>query len=122
MSSGTEDLFKRLLCNTNKIAPFPDTLKKFAVTLHFYSPKAYEYVRSIFINNLPRSMTINKWYRSVKSKSGINKISIEAVKRKVKQEKLKNGNKPILCNMVQDEMKVKKQIDLMYGEEYGYIC
>lgn len=40
-------------------------LRVFAMNLHFYSPKAYEYVRSSLGNCLPHSRTIRMWYRSI---------------------------------------------------------
>lgn len=45
-------------------------LKRFALTLHFYSPKAYNYVRESFLFNLPHEYTIRRWYSSVQSDTG----------------------------------------------------
>ena len=38
---------------------YSDKIKEFALTLHFYSPKAYKYVRSIM--PLPHPSLIRKW-------------------------------------------------------------
>lgn len=39
----------------------PDELKKFALTLNFYSSKAYDYVRKSFNFSLPHPSTLRKW-------------------------------------------------------------
>ena len=48
-----------------------DEVKKFALTLslHFYSPRAYEYVRSMFCLPHPRSLL--NWSSSVKCEPGL---------------------------------------------------
>ena len=38
---------------------YSDEIKEFAITLHYYSPKAYEYIRSIV--PLPNKSLIRKW-------------------------------------------------------------
>lgn len=40
-------------------------IRSFALTLDFYSPKAYEYVRGMFKNALPDRRTLRKWYETV---------------------------------------------------------
>lgn len=57
------DLKNRLLLKNRsstrqKFSPAP---RKFAVTLHFYSPAAYKYVRQVFNNALPHPLVIGKW-------------------------------------------------------------
>ena len=42
--------------------------KRFAVTLHFYSPRAYEYVRTIF--DLPHPRSISAWTSTVSCEPG----------------------------------------------------
>ncbi|KAK5640344.1 hypothetical protein RI129_011155 [Pyrocoelia pectoralis] len=42
-------------------------LRKFSITLHFFSPKAYTYVRNRFSNCLPHPKTLGKWYSSINS-------------------------------------------------------
>jgi hypothetical protein len=54
----TKDLFinERKHANKSKSARYRDTIKQFAVTLHFYSSKAYRFVRKSL--HLPCSATI----------------------------------------------------------------
>ncbi|XP_011700379.1 PREDICTED: uncharacterized protein LOC105457422 [Wasmannia auropunctata] len=40
---------------------YTEDLQAFAITLHYYSSKAYNYVRQTFNNLLPNSRTIKKW-------------------------------------------------------------
>ena len=70
---------------------------------------------------LPHPLTIGKWHRNVECTSGINEASLEAITRKVDAEKHKNKEKRVLCNLVMDEMKIKKSIDNVTGKEYGYV-
>jgi len=47
-------------------------LKKFILTLHYYSPRAYEFVHQEFDNCSPyHCKTISKWYRSIQGKLDI---------------------------------------------------
>lgn len=41
------------------------SVRNFSVTLHFYSPRAYQFVRQAFSNRLPHPRTILRWYSSV---------------------------------------------------------
>lgn len=101
--------------------PFPPSLRSFATTLHFYSAKAYEYVRKTFIKTLPHRTTISKWYRKINVTPGINKVSLEVIKRKVAEMIKKNPRKSVFCNLVFDEMKIKKRVEVINGIEYGFI-
>ena len=63
---------------------------------------------------MPHPATVGKWYRKIKCKSGINEASLKAIKRKVDDYKSNNENRPLLANLVFDEMKInRKLISLM---------
>lgn len=49
---------------------YPPELRAFALTLHFYSPAAYEYVRSKFNEALPSQRTLRGWYKSIQGAPG----------------------------------------------------
>jgi len=53
-----------------KKLPFTSEMRKFAITLQFYSNKAYNFVRKIFKNLLPHPKTISKWYKVVNGDPG----------------------------------------------------
>jgi len=42
---------------------YPPEIQNFATSLHFYSPKAYEYVRETFMKILPHESTIRSWFQ-----------------------------------------------------------
>ena len=48
---------------------YSDEIKKFALTLNFYSPRAYEYIRGLF--SLPQSNSLTEWTSSVECEPGI---------------------------------------------------
>lgn len=59
-------------------------LRSFALTLHFYSPAAYNYVRKTFKKCLPHPSTIRKWYSTIDGSPGITQESLNAIAMKVK--------------------------------------
>ncbi|KAL4107136.1 hypothetical protein QTP88_018568 [Uroleucon formosanum] len=104
---GTEEekqlLMRQLQISTGKsICPI---LRKFAMTLHFYSPSAYSYVRTIFSKALPDVSTIRKWYSKLDVLPGMTKESFQAISLKVKEMKV-NGKQLYGC-LVMDEMSIK---------------
>ena len=46
-----------------------DEAKRFALAIHFYSPRAYEYLKPIF--SLPHPRSLSEWTSSVKVRTGI---------------------------------------------------
>ena len=65
--------------------------KQFAVTLHYYFPKAYEFVSNIFF--LPHSSTIRSWAVSVDCEPGFFCDVIRLIGKIAK-------TKPYMCNVV----------------------
>ena len=98
---------------------YSSDLRAFALTLNFYSSKAYEYVRTKFNNSLPHRRTIAKWYSSVNGEPGytseaINALKIQVAKQNKKQQKL-------ICNFVFDEMAIRKQTEWTGQKFTGYV-
>ena len=109
---------KTLLNNPRrKRRAFPDTLRSFAITLHFYNEKAYNYVRETFLKCLPHPKTLGNWYRKIECKTGINQASIEGLRRKVDNIKKEKRLTKVFGNLTMDEMKIKKSNE----GDYGYI-
>ena len=94
---------------------YSDELRKFALTIQFYSDKAYRHLRKYFNNLLPDPRTIRKWYYAVEGNAGFTKQSFEAIR-----VNFKDKQKPFMCNLVMDEMKIKEEIvwasDRFYGQ------
>jgi len=49
---------------------YSEEIRAFALTLHFYSAHAYDYVRKKFNNLLPHPQTIRQWYKVVNGEPG----------------------------------------------------
>lgn len=77
-------------------------IRKFALTLHFYSPRAYNYVlRKVGKNILPAASTLRKWACTEHFDPGFNTEILTYLKNP--SDKME-GNKQMLCNIVLDEM------------------
>ncbi|KAJ8380408.1 hypothetical protein SKAU_G00011860 [Synaphobranchus kaupii] len=100
-------------------AKFSEELRQFAITLHFYSPKAYEYVREKFNFALPHTQTIRNWYSSVSADPGFTVASFNALKNHV-AEKKKEG-KETVCALMIDEIYIHQQVDFGSGQIHGYV-
>ncbi|XP_065652228.1 THAP domain-containing protein 1-like isoform X2 [Hydra vulgaris] len=59
MPASTKTVFKQLL-KSKCTKEYPMELKSFALTLNFYSPRAYSYVRKTFTKMLPHPRTLQK--------------------------------------------------------------
>lgn len=100
---------------------YPPEVRSFALTLHFYSPRAYEYVRRVYQKKLPAQRTLQKWYESINGQPGCSKEAITAIKIKTDEAKCKN--KKIIANLVMDEVSIRKHIEYNKSHKkfYGYV-
>lgn len=101
---------------------YPEEVRKFALTLRFYSQRAYNYVRDKFHNNLPHPRTILKWYQQsdVQTKSGICTRSFELIKDKV--DELKKEGKKLYVGLIFDEMHIRQHLQWMRDKKFsGFI-
>ncbi|KAL4155991.1 hypothetical protein QTP88_000041 [Uroleucon formosanum] len=118
---GTEEE-KQLLMRQSQISTGKSIcpiLRKFAMTLHFYSPSAYSYVRTIFSKALPDVSTIRKWYSKLDGLPGMTKESFQAISLKVKEMKV-NGKQLYGC-LVMDEISIKQHVHWTGTRHQGYI-
>nr|CAI5842946.1 unnamed protein product [Callosobruchus analis] len=117
--SGTPlEIFERMLkgCTKQKYNP---ALRSFALTLSFYSPRAYNFVRKTFNLALPHLHTMSKWYQTINGSPGFTKESLVALQ--LKQEEALSKNSKVLCNLVLDEMSIRKQVEWTGSKFTGYI-
>ncbi|XP_041978028.1 THAP domain-containing protein 3-like [Aricia agestis] len=89
-------LFQRMSKNVKR-AKYAPELRSFAITLHFYSPKAYSYVRKKFDLALPHPRVIRSWYSSIDANPGFSVESFNALRYKSEFAKQK-GKKLIDYN------------------------
>lgn len=94
-------------------------LRSFALTLHFYSPTAYNYVRKTFNECLPHPSTIRKWYSVIDSQPGITAESLNTIKLKVLEMKTKNSD--LVCGLIMDEMSIRSGVNFNGQRLQGYI-
>lgn len=93
----------------------PSEFKMFALTLHFYSPKAYRYVRTTLSLVLPSPSTISKWYSNIDLDIGFTKDSFKML------NKLKEKHDfQLVCSIVNDEMSIREKLDVKGSRHYGY--
>lgn len=117
MSPYSKNVFKQLL--KRKGGKCPDELKMFALTLNFYSPRAYNYVRKTFNRVLPHPRTLQKWYESVNCEPGFQKACFAVLAEKVVE--LKKQGKLCICSLQIDEMSIRSMIE-WDGEKFvGYV-
>lgn len=100
---------------------YSSTIRTFALTLHFYSPKAYRYVRDYFDKHLPTISTIRNWYSSINGSPGFSEDALSIIQKKANIAN-HNGNELLVCLMF-DEINIRKhlQFDRTKKKTVGYI-
>ena len=83
-----------------------EDVRSFCLTLHFYSPRAYNYVRGKFDNTLPATSTMRNWYASINASPGFSMEAFECLKRKADDVLERTGSK-LLCALMDDEMAIR---------------
>lgn len=80
------------------------------LTLRYYSPRAYNYFRGKFNNNLPHPSTIRKWYQqsSVQVESGILTANMKILEAKVQE--LQQHGQVLQCGLIHDEMSIRQHV------------
>jgi hypothetical protein len=82
---------------------YSDPVKEFAMTLYYYSPKAYNYVRGIL--HLPHQSSLQNWCQSVNCQPGFLSEVFAHLKEMV------TGNSGVSdCALFIDSMSIRKQI------------
>ncbi|KAL4136305.1 hypothetical protein QTP88_007853 [Uroleucon formosanum] len=95
----SSDIFKNQIKNAARAAKghrYSLEIKQFALTLHYYSPKAYAYCR------LPNISAIRNWTSSVNAEPGFLTEVFDALKTLSPADKH--------CNLILDAMAIRKQI------------
>lgn len=89
---------------------YSETVRAFALTLHFFSPRGYNYVREKFNHNLPHVSTIRRWYLndSVDGEPGMCRESF--ISLKALADKHDEDGTKISCALIFDEMHIRKHL------------
>ena len=115
----TSDMIKNQLKNQSrnpKGRRYYDEVKKFALTLNFYSPRAYEYLRSIF--SLPHANSLIEWTSSVDCEPGMFLDVFKNLKERIQKD-------PTMaeCALLCDAMSIKSAVtyNQSTGNYEGYV-
>lgn len=109
--SGVPDMLKRQgakKCGLTTPVSYSPALRSFGLTLHFYSPHAYRYVRKVFDTCLPHPRTIARWYQCIDVKPGFTEQAFSALK--VKADAAGTTGKPLLCSLLMDEIVTRQRV------------
>ena len=113
------DMFKRITSNSGKGCKYSPRIKSFAMTLQFYSSKAYEFVRKTFKLSLPHQSQVRKWYSKIPADPGFTNPAFQALKLKVKEAA--NKKQKVVCSLMLDEMAIHKHISWDGQKFRGYV-
>ena len=105
-----KELMKRLVTQKKKKNPgaYPKELRAFAMTLKFYSAKAYKYVRNSFDLGLPHPSVVSSWYNVMDGEPGFTEEALTALKAKVLAAK--RDGQEVVCALMFDEMSIRKHV------------
>jgi len=121
--TGVSQLLMKRIMNQKSPRPthssYPDELKSFALTLAFYSLKAYNYVRRTFHLALPHPSTLRQWYRGVNGEPGFTEETFKALS--VRVDAARQQGTEIICSLMFDEIAIKKHIQWDGKKFRGYV-
>lgn len=109
VSTGNAHLLKRIVSKSkgkSQNKKYSPELRTFAITLHYYSPRAYSYVRESFNSCLPHPKMLYKWYRSVNGEPGFNEEAFEFIK-----ERVSRTDHLLFGALIMDEMAIRQQVE-----------
>jgi len=93
----------------------PD-LRRFAISLHFRSVFAYNFVRKEFNTILPHPRTLGKWYFNINCEPGFTTEALNTISLKCK-----NSLNPVYFALVMDEMAVRQHVEWDGTNYHGYV-
>ena len=99
---------KRLVIQKKKKNPSVYPKDMFAMTLKFYSSKAYKYVQESFDLGLPHLSVISSWYNVMDGEPGFTKEALTALKAKVLAGR--RDGQELVCPLMLDEMSICKHV------------
>lgn len=95
----------------------------FVFTLRFLSPKAYDYIRAKFDNNLPHPSTIRRWFLNSNSRGepGLCQGSFDLLKNLVQEQHSKGED--LYVAVIWDEVSIRRHLQWLHAEKFfsGFI-
>ena len=96
---------------------YDESIRKFALTLHFYSAKAYKFVHEQFNKALPHENTLYKWCCKLNGKPGFTEESFNYIRETI--VKNKEQGKELVFSLSMDEMKLHRHLYFNGNEIVG---
>lgn len=100
------------LCNglQNRKDSYPESVRSFCLSAHYLSPRAYNFFREKFNNNLPHESTIKAWYRNsnIDVTPGIIKNAMDVLKTKA--DRMKENGMNLVVSLMFDEVSIRKHV------------
>lgn len=101
---------------TTHTKKYPTFVRQFVLTLHYYLPRAYNYVRKYFRFSLPHPKSICRWYQSINGNPSFSKEALNSISNRVKVT-----DYPLIGTLVFDEMSIKREARYTGKSISGYI-
>lgn len=110
------DMLKELIemQTYGKVPKYSQQIRKFALTLHFYSAQAYRYLRKFV--KLPHPRTLRQWATLVGGQPGFTEESFVKIACEVKA-----SSSPIYATLMFDEIAIKKDLVWDGQKVTGYV-
>lgn len=99
------------ICNGRKSnEPFSEAVRTFCMSIHYYSPRTYIYIREKFNNRLPHPNTMRQWLNNsnIDATPGVLHCALDVVQNRAR--KMREAGKTLICNLVFDEVAIRKNI------------
>ena len=103
----------------DKKGKFSEPVKSFAMTLQFYSTKAYKYVKETLGIPLPAPSTLRTWYAKMDGDAGFTRSSFSLLQDQVERDKA--GGKKTVCSLMMDEMAIRKHVEFDGSRYEGFV-
>lgn len=89
---------------------YSQSIRTFALTLNVLSPRAYNYIRQKFNNNIPHPSTLRKWYANSSSNGqpGLSADSLQLLSKLA--EKFKSEGSILYVSLSFDEMNIRRHV------------
>ena len=117
--SAASKIAVNLLDKSQSKKNYDSTIRRFALTLHFYSPKAYKFVRQTFGDNLPHEKTLHRWCCKLDAEPGFTEQAFHFIEKRIKTEKQKM--KDLVFSVSFDEMKIMKCVSFVGKKMVGCV-
>lgn len=89
---------------------YPENFRHFCLALHYFSPRAYTFVRKTFNEHMPHPKTIQAWFvnSDINGEPGIQDSHLNKLTEIVR--KMSASGSQLVCSLSFDEIHIRKQM------------